>query len=176
MRDHLATLLDDFRQRDREIAVVRYQGNRRRVTTYGEIARLAGRFAALLETRGVRSGDRVLLWAENSAEWVAAFYGCMLRGVLVVPLDAFGSTEFAARVAGDVKPKLAVGDFLLVRRLPMEWPRLTFEEWATSLPALEAGPVVGLCARHAAADSVHIGDNGRAERHRAYAWERAFER
>ena len=48
MRDHLATLLDDFRRFDREIAVVRYQGNRRRVTTYAEIARLAGRFAALL--------------------------------------------------------------------------------------------------------------------------------
>jgi len=27
MRDHLATLLYDFRRYDREIAVVRYQGN-----------------------------------------------------------------------------------------------------------------------------------------------------
>ena len=48
MRDHLATLIDDFRRLDREIAVVRYQGNRRSVTTYGQLARLAGRFAALL--------------------------------------------------------------------------------------------------------------------------------
>ena len=110
MRDHLATLLDDFRRYDREIAVVRYQGNRRRVTTYGEIARLAGRFAALLAQRGIGPGDRVLLWAENSAEWIAAFYGCMLRGVLAVPLDAYGTAEFATRVAADVKPKLAVGD------------------------------------------------------------------
>jgi long-chain acyl-CoA synthetase len=117
VREHLATLLDDFRRFDREIAVVRYKGNRRRVTTYGELARLAGRFAALLEARGVVAGDRVLLWAENGAEWVAAFYGCMLRGVMVVPLDAFGSAEFAARVAEDVKPKLAVGDGVLVGRL-----------------------------------------------------------
>ena len=80
MRDHLATLLDDFRRFGREVAVVRYQGNRRRVTTYGELARLAGRFAALLAQRGIGPGDRVLLWAENSAEWIAAFYGCMLRG------------------------------------------------------------------------------------------------
>ena len=58
-----------------------------------------------------------LLWGENSAEWVAAFYGCMLRGVMAVPLDAFGSAEFAARVAADVKPKLAVGDASLLRRL-----------------------------------------------------------
>ena len=53
MRDHLATLLDDFRRYDREIAVVRYQGNRRRVTTYGDLAQLAGRFAACSLERGI---------------------------------------------------------------------------------------------------------------------------
>ena len=82
MRDHLATILDDFRRLDREIAVVRYQGNRRRVTTYGDLAQLAGRFAALLAARGIVQGDRVLIWGENSAEWIAAFHGCLLRGVL----------------------------------------------------------------------------------------------
>jgi long-chain acyl-CoA synthetase len=117
MRENLATLLDDFRRLGDEIAVVRYRGNRRRVTTYGELARLAGRFAALLERRGVTAGDRVLLWGENSAEWIAAFFGCMLRGVLAVPLDANGSAEFALRVAADVKPKLAVGDAALLRQI-----------------------------------------------------------
>ena len=117
MRKHLATLLDDFRKHEREIAIVRYQGVRRRETTYGELARLARRFGALLEERGIGMGDRVLLWAENGAEWVAAFYGCMLRGAMVVPLDAFGSSEFAARVAADVKPKLVVGDAVLLAKL-----------------------------------------------------------
>jgi long-chain acyl-CoA synthetase len=150
MRDHLATLLDDFRRYGREVAVVRYQGNRRRVTTYGEIAHLAGRFAALLNQRGIGPGDRVLLWAENSAEWIAAFHGCMLRGVLAVPLDAIGTVEFAARVTADVAPKLTVGDALLLGQLPTEAPlavpRLLFEDWLAALPAEEAGPVVGLSA------------------------------
>ena len=149
MRDHLATLLDDFRRFDRQIAVVRHQGNRRRATSYGEIARLAGRFAALLAQRRIGPGDRVLLWGENGAEWIAAFYGCMLRGVLAVPLDAFGSAEFAARVAADVQPKLAVGDALLLHQLPAQSPklgfrRLTFEDWLGALSAEEAGPVEGL--------------------------------
>src|SRR5579862_1368468 len=48
MREHLATLVPEFRRYDREIAVVRYPGIRRRVSTYGDIARLAGRFATLL--------------------------------------------------------------------------------------------------------------------------------
>ena len=148
MRDHLATLLDDLCRHDREVAVVRYQGNRRRITTYGEIARLAGRFAALLMQQGIGPGDRVLLWGENSAEWIAAFYGCMLRGVLAVPLDAIGTAEFAMRVAADVAPKLAVGDALLLGQLPEEdphtYPRLNFEDWLSALPAKEAGPVAGL--------------------------------
>jgi long-chain acyl-CoA synthetase len=144
MRDHLATLLDDFRRYDRQIAVVHFQGNRRRATTYGELARLAGRFAALLEQRGIGSGDRVLLWGENSAEWIAAFYGCMLRGVLAVPLDAYGSAEFAQRVVADARPKLAVGDALLLHQLPSEWPLLSFDDWPGALPAEEAGPVAGL--------------------------------
>jgi long-chain acyl-CoA synthetase len=144
MRDHLATLLDDFRRYDRQIAVVRFQGNRRLATTYGELARLAGRFAALLAELGIEPGDRVLIWAENSAEWMAAFHGCILRGALAVPLDAYGSAEFAQRVAGDVQPKLAVGDALLLAQLPFDYPRITFEEWLGVLPAEEAGPVAGL--------------------------------
>ncbi|HVU45797.1 MAG TPA: AMP-binding protein [Terracidiphilus sp.] len=146
MRKSLATLLDDFRRLDGEIAVVRYQGNRRRVTTYGELARLAGRFAALLERRGIGNGDRVLVWGENSAEWIAAFHGCLLRGVLAVPLDAHGTSEFALRVAADVKPKLAVGDAALLGQLSSDtdFPRLAFEDWLAELPDEEAGPVAGL--------------------------------
>jgi long-chain acyl-CoA synthetase len=144
MRDNLATLLDDFRRYDRQIAVVRTQGNRRRATSYGEVARLAGRFAAFLAERGIGPGDRVLLWGENSAEWIAVFHGCLRRGVLAVPLDAYGTAEFARRVAADVRPRLAVGDALLLTELPGEWPQLSFEEWPGALPTEEAGPVEGL--------------------------------
>ncbi len=148
MREHLATLVDDFRRCPREIAVVRYKGVRRRVSTYGEIARLAGRFAAFLEAQNIGQGDRVVLWGENSAEWIAAFHGCILRGVLVVPLDAYGSAGFAARVAADVRPKLAVGDALLLRQLrndaSLAFPHVEFEDWETDLPQREAGPVAGL--------------------------------
>jgi long-chain acyl-CoA synthetase len=146
MRDHLATLLDDFRRFGREVAVVRYQGNRRRVTTYGELARLVGRFAALLAQRGIGQGDRVLVWGQNSAEWIAAFHGCMLRGVLAVPLDAIGTVEFATRVAADVTPKLAVGDAVLLAHLSADVPQLCFEDWLQALPGEEAGPVAGLSA------------------------------
>ena len=147
MRDHLATLIDDFRRYGRETAVVHYRGNRRKATTYGELARLAGRFAAFLAAQNIHQGDRVLLWAENSAEWIAAFHGCLLRGVLAVPLDAAGSADFAARVAADVHAKLAVGDALLLGTLAAaqpEIPTLAFESWLDSLPEAEMGAVSSL--------------------------------
>ena len=144
MRAHLATLLDDFRRFERQIAIVRTQGVRRRATTYAELARTAGRFAAYLAARDIGPGDRVVLWAENSAEWVAAFFGILLRGALAVPLDAYGTTDFTTRVAADVRPALVVGDGPLIQRLPDTWSRLAFEDWPAALPAEEAAPITGL--------------------------------
>jgi long-chain acyl-CoA synthetase len=148
MRAHLATLLDDFRRHGRQIAVVRHQGVRRHVASYSRIAQMAARFAALLEEQKIGPGERVLLWAANSAAWIAAFHGCLMRGVLAVPLDAAGSAHFAARVAADVRPRLAVGDAALLAQLPadapLDFPRLAFENWPDSLPAREAAPVEGL--------------------------------
>ena len=152
MRNHLATLIDDFRRYDHEIAVVRYHGNRRRVTTYGELARLAGRFAALLEARGIRAGERVLIWGENGAEWMGAFYGCMLRGVLAVPLDATGSAEFAARVCADVAPKLAVGDAGLLRQLNSRDPRSENPGLGRPMHPGNAGPSTASAAADFAQD------------------------
>jgi len=151
MRPNLATLMDDFRRADREIAVVRYRGNRRRVTTYGQIASLAGRFATLLDQRGICIGDRVLIWGESSAEWIAAFHGCIQRGVLAVPLDAAGAADFAARVAADVRPSLAIGDLVLLSQLPAgSLPpadaRIAFEDLLSLLPTEETGAVPGLKA------------------------------
>jgi long-chain acyl-CoA synthetase len=110
LRPHLASLVEDLRRNGRQTAVVCYRGVRRHATTYTDLATLSGRFAAELDRRGIAPGDRVVLWGDNSAEWIAAFFGCLLRGVLAVPLDAAGSPEFAARVIADVTPKLILAD------------------------------------------------------------------
>ena len=117
MREHLASLVEEFRSHAGETAVVAHRGNRRYATTYGEVAEIAGRFAAELERRGITPGERVALWGENSAEWIGVFFGCLLRGVIAVPLDAAGSSEFAGRVVKDVAPKLIVGDARLLETL-----------------------------------------------------------
>jgi long-chain acyl-CoA synthetase len=115
--------------------VVAHRGNRRYSTTYGELAELTGRSAAELDRRGIAAGDRVVLWGENSAEWIGVFFGCLLRGVIAVPLDAAGSSEFVSRVVTDVSPKLIVGDHGLLVSLESDVSRLLFSEVATQLPA-----------------------------------------
>jgi long-chain acyl-CoA synthetase len=77
--------------------------------TYSQIMEMATDFAGTLEARGVAKGDRVMVWGENCAEWVAAFFGCALRGVIVVPMDDGAAGDFAVRVFRQVEAKLLVG-------------------------------------------------------------------
>ena len=136
VREHLASLVEEFRRHAGETAVVSHRGNRRYATSYGELAGIAGRFAAELVRRGVKPGERVVLWGENSAEWIGVFFGCLLRGVIAVPLDAAGTSEFAGRVIGDVAPKLIVRDARLPAKLD---PRLKGDMWGTQFGEDENG-------------------------------------
>ncbi len=76
-----------------------------------------------------------MIWGENSAEWIAAFFGCLLRGVIAVPLDLAGSAAFAARVVADVAPRMVVGDATLLATLPETHGPLAFPEFQPTLPA-----------------------------------------
>ena len=147
VRLHLATLIDDFRRHEQDIAVVTYHGNRRTVTTYADLAGLAGRFAAELMRRDIAAGERVILWGQNCGEWVGAFFGCMMRGVIAVPLDAAGSLDFAKRVIAETTPRLLVGDAQLLRQLGSQLPVIPFDEFETALPResrAQLEPTLGL--------------------------------
>ena len=138
MRPHLASLVEDFGRHAHDTAVVAHRGNRRYTTTYAEMRQLSGRFSAELARRHITSGERAILWGHNSAEWIAAFFGCLLRGVIAVPLDAAGSPTFAGRVIRDVAPRLIFGDLGLLSGLPAdlapEVPRLPFHDVHAQLP------------------------------------------
>jgi long-chain acyl-CoA synthetase len=110
-RVNLASLVDDFELHARDIAIVSPRGLRQRRVPYGELAALSRRFAAEFEKRDIVKGDRVVLWGENSPEWVAAFFGCVLRGVIPVPVDFASSAEFLRRVTEEVTPKLIISSF-----------------------------------------------------------------
>jgi long-chain acyl-CoA synthetase len=102
------TLVDVFRSLEarRGEFVVYDDGYRVRRHTYAEVTRAARGFAALLTARGITRGDKVLLWGENCGEWLACYWGAIIAGVIVVPIDYRSSVQFADRVAGIVGAKL----------------------------------------------------------------------
>jgi long-chain acyl-CoA synthetase len=100
--------LTNFQAHRNERAYGQRCGYRMEWFTYGQVLEMASRFADDLEARGIGKGERVMLLGENCAEWVAAFFGCALRGVVVVPMDDGASAEFALRVSRQVGARLWV--------------------------------------------------------------------
>ncbi|MGA8030736.1 MAG: AMP-binding protein [Bryobacteraceae bacterium] len=143
-RPHLASLIADFERHGKQIAIVAPHGLRQKRTSYGELATLARRFAAELVNRGIVKGDRVLIWGENGAEWVAVFFGCVIRGVLPVPIDFASAPEFARRVAREVSPKLIAGDKEKIEALGLDHGLLAFEDFDQRVTTQAAGAVEGL--------------------------------
>src|SRR5208283_4373339 len=107
-RTTILEYLDNFRRQAREVAYVQHRGYRTQRWTYGDVLANTYRFARELESRDIAKGDKVLIWGENSAEWVVAFFGCLLRGAIVVPIDKIAAPDFAHRVAQQVGAKLCV--------------------------------------------------------------------
>jgi long-chain acyl-CoA synthetase len=82
--------------------------------SYAQIVQGANRLARELEFRGIGKGDVVLLWGENSPEWIVVFFGCLLRGAVIVPVDHGSTVEFVSRIGREVNAKL----LFRARKLP----------------------------------------------------------
>jgi long-chain acyl-CoA synthetase len=79
--------------------------------TYGELGAAARVFARRLRDQGVTSGQAIAIWSENRPEWIAAMWGGLLEGVVIVPIDYRASADFLLKVAGIVEAKaILVGD------------------------------------------------------------------
>jgi len=117
-RSSVAELVARFEQLGSQRAYVFRRGYRTIAWTYRDLARTARQFAGELAARNIGRGDHVLLWGENCAEWVAAFFGCALAGAVAVPIDRASAPEFAARVASQVKARLVVCSRSLLGNIP----------------------------------------------------------
>src|SRR5580700_7042772 len=82
--------------------------------SYEQLRQAAREFAAALVVSGVMPGDRVAIWAFNSAEWVIAVFGIFAAGGVLVPVN----TRFKGPEAADIVSRsrarvlVAVTDFL----------------------------------------------------------------
>jgi acyl-CoA synthetase (AMP-forming)/AMP-acid ligase II len=94
---------------DREAIV---DGDRR--VTFAELHAEARTISRALAASGVRPGDRVAIWAPNSAPWIAASFGVYGAGGVLVPLNTRYRGEEAAHIlrTSGARLLLTVTDFL----------------------------------------------------------------
>jgi malonyl-CoA/methylmalonyl-CoA synthetase len=80
------------------------------VVTYGDMLDGSGRIANALAGFGVKSGDRVAMQVEKSAEAILLYLGCLRAGAVFLPLNtAYTSAELQYFI-GDAEPALIVCD------------------------------------------------------------------
>ena len=106
-RQTLADLFAEFSESSREF--LQYDdGYRRWRYTYAQVTLAARQFATRLSERNIHKGDKVIIWSENRPEWVVAFWGCVLSGVIVVPIDYRASAVFLRRVQEIVDARMVL--------------------------------------------------------------------
>jgi long-chain acyl-CoA synthetase len=112
--------------------------------TYAQVGTAARTFAAKLTAQGANKGEKVIFWSENRPEWVAAFWGCVLAGVIVVPIDYRASADFLRRVQDKVSARaILVGDEVHLTasdNIGAIW-QLSDLDWTSTKAAWPAVPV-----------------------------------
>ena len=122
---NLALNLVDAAERHRDRVALRHGDS---TLTYGEVARRAAAYASLFSRAGVEPGDRVALQLPNRPAYVAAYYGALAAGAIVVPLNVLlrerevetrlAHATPALLVADDDEPSAADGPLAPVERRP----------------------------------------------------------
>lgn len=103
----LTDILYDNLERDQNKRALAIKLRYRTLTwNYQDLFQFAQGIAKILEERGVKKGDRVILWAANSPYWIGTFFGCLLRGAIVVPMHTENTPEFIQKVIEQTEPKL----------------------------------------------------------------------
>jgi long-chain acyl-CoA synthetase len=134
--DDLAGARGDF--------LVHNDGFRTRRYTYAHVAAAARACAARLARCGLVKGDKVVFWSENRPEWIVVFWGCLLRGVIVVPVDHRASPDFLDRVSRIVSAKLAVigQDVMWPTSATLPYWNLHELEWGDAGMSARAEPLI----------------------------------
>jgi long-chain acyl-CoA synthetase len=121
-RDTLLDFFDDFADLSSEFLIYD-DGLRSRSYQYREVAGLARSFAARLRAAGIGKDEKIILYSENRPEWVIALWGCLLEGVIAVPIDFRSSPEFVARVREIVQARVILkGDEVELTGAEDVWP------------------------------------------------------
>lgn len=94
--------------------------------TYSEIYNKSITLAGLMHEAGLKSGDRILIYLDNSAEYIATFFGALLANCIVVPINKNTNIDTISYIIGDTAPKLMITNAVFKKRI--QEGKVGFEE------------------------------------------------
>jgi fatty-acyl-CoA synthase len=135
--------LERSAQRDPERAAIDYYGRR---IGYRELKREVDALAGWLQQRcGVTRGDRVLLYLQNSPQFVIAYYAVLRADAVVVPVNPMNRTEELRHYVEDSDAQVAiVGEDVLEQIAPLNLRHVLPVHYADYLPEQTDLPIPGL--------------------------------
>ena len=119
------TLLDFFEDFStlKGTFIVHDDGYRVRKVSYRDLAQSSYRFAEWLQGQGIAAGEKIVIWSENRPEWIAAFWGCLLAQVVVVPVDYRASEDLLRRVMETDSQRICLRAHSPAKPPPFEYSR-----------------------------------------------------
>ncbi len=85
--------------------------------TFSEVHRMAIRLAGDLRCYNVATGDRVLIFLENSIEYVVALFSIFYTGAIAVPVNKDVTIDNLCHIINETKPKTAISNEMLSTKL-----------------------------------------------------------
>ncbi|MDB5967862.1 MAG: AMP-binding enzyme family protein [Hydrocarboniphaga sp.] len=128
-RRHVAEILTDAAKWGSRTYLV--QGDRR--ISFSDHQVYVTRLAALLHARGIGPGDRVMLLAANSAEWVCAFWAVLQVGGVVVSANGWWSQPEVEHAIALSQPALVIADARQKEKLAVSVPVLLVNDIKRSI-------------------------------------------
>lgn len=69
------------------------RGGRKEQYTFEDVKELTHRAAGFLAEKGIKQGDRVILWSHNMPEWGLSYFGILKTGATAIPVDPASSVD-----------------------------------------------------------------------------------
>ena len=109
--------------------------------TFAEHRDSVAALAHTLRERGVEPGDRVMILASNSAEWVVSFWAIAATGAITVAGNAWWTAREAEYAIGHCSPRFVIADARRTAMLPAKTPVITIDDIAAVIVAGSAAPL-----------------------------------
>ncbi len=85
--------------------------------TYSRIYNKVNVLASLMYDEGVKSGDRVLVFLDNSAEYIAVYFGILRLNAIIVPINKSVSLESIQYIIEETSPQCIITNRIFMLRL-----------------------------------------------------------